>query len=53
MNIHSSIIHNNQKREQSKCPSIDQRIKCGVSIQWDIIKLQKGMKELYYNMEES
>ena len=41
MNVHSSIIHNCQKREQRKCPSSDEWTKCGRIIQWNIFSHEK------------
>lgn len=40
-NVHSNIIHNNQKVETTKWPSTDEKInktKCGVSLQWNIVQ---------------
>ena len=39
--------------KQPKCPWTEEWMsKCGIDIQWDIIKLWKGNSEMCYNMDE-
>lgn len=48
-NVHSIIIHNSQKVEQPKCPSVDQFINKAV-MQWIITHPWKGMEGSHCNM---
>ena len=31
--VHSSVFHKSQKVETTKCPSVDEKIKCGMDTQ--------------------
>ena len=42
MNVYSNFIHNCQKLEESRCPSMGECINCNIVIQWSINQLKRS-----------
>ena len=52
--VYRSIIHNGQNGEAPHCPWIKEEIKCGLSIQWNMMySRKKGNSDTCYHTDES